>query len=136
MPSSSVTPTPRRARCFPRCCGEPIRHQSIPASGFRSSFQRWLAELAVTDEHGQPVWITPHQRRHTFGTRLINRHVQQHIVQQLMDHSLPGMTAAGRRVSVTALAARAGVSRAFIYAHPDLADAARDVGSRRRQFQA
>ncbi len=37
--------------------------------------------------------------------------------------------AVGQRVSVSALAARAGVSRAFLYAHPDLADAARQVAS-------
>lgn len=36
---------------------------------------------------------------------------------------------AGKRVSVSALAAQAGVSRAFLYAHPDLADAARDVAA-------
>ncbi|MEO8095026.1 MAG: DUF6262 family protein, partial [Pseudolysinimonas sp.] len=37
--------------------------------------------------------------------------------------------ATGQRVSVSALAAQAGVSRAFLYAHPDLAAAARRIAS-------
>lgn len=78
---------------FPGQAANPHGTKPYPASGFRSAFQVWLADLHVTDEQGQPVWITPHQLRHTFGTRLINRDVPQHIVQQLLDHSSADMTA-------------------------------------------
>ncbi|KRE29589.1 tyrosine-type recombinase/integrase [Agromyces sp. Soil535] len=66
--------------------------RATTAGGFRHAVQEWLGQLALTDEHGQPVRVTPHQFRHTFGTRLINNDVPQHIVQQLMDHSSPEMT--------------------------------------------
>lgn len=36
--------------------------------------------------------MTPHQFRHTLGTRLINANVPQHIVQELLDHMSPAMT--------------------------------------------
>ena len=37
--------------------------------------------------------LTPHQWRHTFGTRLINRDVPQEVVRVLLDHSSGQMTA-------------------------------------------
>lgn len=55
------------------------------------------------------------------------RHADAH---QRAQETIRAAHAAGQRVSVSALAAQAGVSRAFLYAHPDLADAARDVASR------
>lgn len=67
--------------------------KAITAAGFQRAFQRWLADIRPTDEQGRPVRVTPHQFRHTFGTRLINNDVPQHIVQQLMDHVSPQMTA-------------------------------------------
>lgn len=78
---------------FPGHASNPHGTKAYPASGYRLAFQRWLSDLQVTDELGRPVWITPHQLRHTFTTRLINRDVPQHIVQQLLDHSSPDMTA-------------------------------------------
>jgi hypothetical protein len=45
------------------------------------------------DEHGRPVHLTPHQWRHTFACRLINRDVPQEIVRVLLDHSSHAMTA-------------------------------------------
>lgn len=80
-------------RLFPGHASNPHGTKAYPASGYRSAFQDWLADLHITDELGQPVWITPHQLRHTFGTRMINRDVPQHIVQQLMDHTSADMTA-------------------------------------------
>ena len=37
--------------------------------------------------------MSPHQFRHTLGTRLINTGVPQHIVQRVLGHASPGMTA-------------------------------------------
>jgi integrase len=80
-------------RLFPGHASNPHGTKAYPASGYRATFQGWLADLRITDELGRPVWITPHQLRHTFGTRMINRDVPQHIVQQLMDHTSADMTA-------------------------------------------
>jgi hypothetical protein len=60
---------------------------------------RWLEYCDVRDEHGQPVRLTPHQWRHTLGTRLINRDVPQHIVQKILDHDSAEMTAHYARLS-------------------------------------
>jgi len=39
------------------------------------------------------VHLTPHQWRHTLGTRLINRDVPQEVVRRLLDHDSAEMTA-------------------------------------------
>lgn len=54
------------------------------------------------------------------------RHADAH---QRAQETIRTAHATGQRVSVSALAALAGVSRAFLYAHPDLADAARHIAS-------
>ncbi len=54
------------------------------------------------------------------------RHAEAH---QRAQETIRTAHATGQRVSVSALAAQAGVSRAFLYAHPDLADAARHIAS-------
>jgi integrase len=33
-----------------------------------------------------------HRLRHTFGTRMINSGVPQHVIQRLLGHASPGMT--------------------------------------------
>jgi hypothetical protein len=47
----------------------------------------------VRDERGAPVHLTPHQWRHTLGTRLINRDVPQEVVRRILDHDSHAMTA-------------------------------------------
>lgn len=37
--------------------------------------------------------VTPHQWRHTYGSRMINSDIPQHIVKQLLDHTSDTMTA-------------------------------------------
>jgi integrase len=54
------------------------------ASSTRMALLRWLAACNIRDEHGQPVHLTPHQWRHTLGTRLIN-HVPQEVVRRILD---------------------------------------------------
>ncbi len=53
----------------------------------------WQARIGVHDESGHPVRIHAHQFRHTVGTRLINAGVPQHVVQKLLGHASPRMTA-------------------------------------------
>ncbi|MCX5163726.1 tyrosine-type recombinase/integrase [Streptomyces sp. NBC_00264] len=59
----------------------------------RKQMETWLERIRLIDEHGRPARVTFHQFRHTLGTRLINANVPQHIVQQLLDHMSPQMTA-------------------------------------------
>ncbi|HZT64219.1 MAG TPA: tyrosine-type recombinase/integrase [Acidimicrobiales bacterium] len=53
----------------------------------------WQKKIGLHDESGQPVRIHAHQFRHTLGTRLINSGVPQHVVQKLLGHASPRMTA-------------------------------------------
>ncbi|MCF7547339.1 site-specific integrase [Pseudonocardia sp. WMMC193] len=57
-----------------------------------SQLNRWVAESSIRDEHGRAVHLTPHQWRHTFATRLINRDVPQEVVRVLLDHESTQMT--------------------------------------------
>jgi integrase len=72
---------------------------SFPSGTYRNMLYQWLEDCDVRDEHGQPVHLTPHQWRHTLGTRLINRDVPQHVVQKILDHDSPAMTAHYARLS-------------------------------------
>ena len=54
---------------------------------------KWQKEIDVRDEAGQPVRVHAHQFRHTVGTRLINAGVPQHVIQKLLGHASPRMTA-------------------------------------------
>lgn len=65
---------------------------------FREELEAWLERVELADEHGSAVRITSHQFRHTVATRLINADVPQHIVQQLLDHMSPEMTAVYARL--------------------------------------
>ena len=52
----------------------------------------------MPDEAGRPYRATAHQFRHTLGTRLINSGVPQHVVQRLLGHATPQMTARYARI--------------------------------------
>lgn len=58
----------------------------------RNSPDEW-SRARPAKTHGRSVRLTPHQWRHTFGTRLINRDVPQEVVRVLLDHSSGEMTA-------------------------------------------
>jgi integrase len=60
---------------------------------YRGMLNRWLTTCDIRDEHGAPVHLTPHQWRHTFATRLINRDVPQEVIRILLDHESTQMTA-------------------------------------------
>ena len=53
----------------------------------------WQKAIDLRDEAGQPVRVHAHQFRHTVGTRLINAGVPQHVIQKLLGHASPRMTA-------------------------------------------
>jgi integrase len=62
-------------------------------SALNNRLQRWLADCDIRDASGQPVKITAHQFRHTLGTRMINNEVSLDVVQRMLDHGSPEMTA-------------------------------------------
>lgn len=66
---------------------------------FRGQLIDWLRVCDIRDELGRPVHVTPHQWRHTYGTRLINSEVPQETVRRLLDHSSHQMTAHYARLS-------------------------------------
>jgi integrase len=84
---------------FPRASKNPDGRTPVSSHTYRPVLYRWLADCDIRDEHGQPVHLTPHQWRHTLGTVLINRDVPQHVVQKILDHDSPQMTAHYARLS-------------------------------------
>jgi integrase len=84
---------------FPRQNRNLSGRRPLPSHTYRGALYRWLEDCDIRDEHGQPVRLTPHQWRHTLGTALINRDVPQHVVQKILDHDSPLMTAHYARLS-------------------------------------
>jgi len=84
---------------FPRTTSNPTGQRSFAASTYRAMLHRWLSDCDIRDEHDRPVHLTPHQWRHTFACRLINRDVPQEVVRVLLDHESQGMTAHYARIT-------------------------------------
>jgi len=78
---------------FPASKMNPDGRKPLSTHSYRSQLRDWLARCEIRDERSQPVHLTPHQWRHTFATRLINRDVPQEVVRVLLDHSSGEMTA-------------------------------------------
>ncbi len=70
---------------FPQLKGNVGGQRPLSYYSYRGMLNSWLALCEVHDEHGQPVHLTPHQWRHTFACRLINRDVPQEVVRVLPD---------------------------------------------------
>ncbi|MGW2957735.1 tyrosine-type recombinase/integrase [Streptomyces sp. NPDC001220] len=82
------------------------------------------------DEHGRPAHFTPHQCRHTLGTRMINRDVPQEVVRRILDHDSAQMTAHYARLHDTTVREH---TQGGVRAHPAGADRRRGHrGDRRR----
>ena len=80
---------------FPRTKTNPRGDMPTASSTYRAALKRWLASIDVRDKpgnDGKRAHITPHQWRHTLGTRLINRDVPQEVVRRILDHDSHLMT--------------------------------------------
>lgn len=77
---------------FPRATKNPDGKVPMSSSTYRFALYRWVERCEVRDEHGHPVHLTPHQWRHTLGTRLINNDVPQEVVRRILDHDSAQMT--------------------------------------------
>ncbi len=78
---------------FPRPSKNIDGRLPIASPTYRMAMERWLDACDIRDEHGHRVHVTPHQWRHTLGTRLINCDVPQEVVRRILDHDSPAMTA-------------------------------------------
>ncbi|MEU3343002.1 site-specific integrase [Streptomyces sp. NPDC006668] len=88
---------------LPRSNRNPEGKVAFSTATFRGQLREWLRICDIRDEHGRPVHATPHQWRHTFGTRLINNEVPQETVRRLLDHDSHAMTAHYARLSDTTI---------------------------------
>ena len=78
---------------FPGITGNDDGTKPYSHRTFAQQLAHWQHIIGLRDEAGQPVTVTGHQFRHTVGTRLINSGVPQHVVQKLLGHASPHMTA-------------------------------------------
>ncbi|MEJ7800894.1 MAG: tyrosine-type recombinase/integrase [Ilumatobacter sp.] len=81
------------AMLFPAAHSNPDGDRAFNYATLRQRFVRWQHAIGLHDETGRPVTVTPHQFRHTLGTRMINKGVPQHVIQRLLGHASPQMTA-------------------------------------------
>jgi hypothetical protein len=94
-----ITTFPEAACLLPRRTRNLDGKLPFSPSTFRGQLISWLLACDIRDELGRPVHVTPHQWRHTFGTRLINSDVPQETVRRLLDHTSHQMTAHYARLS-------------------------------------
>jgi hypothetical protein len=78
---------------FPGIAENPDGTKPFAHGSLSGQLGRWQRKIDVRDEAGQPVRVHAHQFRHTVGTRLINAGVPQHVIQKLLGHASPRMTA-------------------------------------------
>ena len=78
---------------FPAPHSNPDGTRPFSYATLRQRLARWQHNIDPRDEAGQSVRVTAHQFRHTFGTRLINTGVPQHVIGRLLGHASPQMTA-------------------------------------------
>jgi integrase len=83
---------------FPATNANPDAARPFTYNALRQRLGRWQAEIDLRDSSGRPARVSAHQFRHTLGTRLINRGVPQHVVQRLLGHASPQMTATYARL--------------------------------------
>ena len=72
---------------FPRPSANLHGDKPLSYSTYRRALTEWLQQCDTRDELCRTVHLTPHQFRHTLGTRLINKDVSQDIVRRILDHS-------------------------------------------------
>jgi integrase len=80
-------------RLFPASLHNPGGRHPLTYYSYRTMLNDWLTRCDIHDEHGEPAHLTPHQWRHTFATRLINKDVPQEVIRILLDHESTEMTA-------------------------------------------
>ncbi|MGH3418439.1 MAG: tyrosine-type recombinase/integrase [Streptosporangiaceae bacterium] len=88
---------------FPRPLMNVDGTKPLPSGTYRCAMHQWLQQCDIRDDHGRPVHLTPHQWRHSLGTRLINRDIPQEVVRRILDHDSHAMTSHYARLSDTTI---------------------------------
>lgn len=83
---------------FPASRANPDGARPFDYGTLRGRLGRWQEAINLHDEAGRPVRVSAHRWRHTVGTRLINQGVPEHVVQRLLGHASPLMTATYARL--------------------------------------
>jgi len=78
---------------FPAPRANPDGARAFTYNALRQRLGRRQAAIDLRDGAGRPARVSAHRFRHTAGTRWINQGVPQHVVQRLLGHSSPQMTA-------------------------------------------
>jgi len=84
---------------FPRQTGNLNGRRPISSHTYRGALYRWLEDCDIRDEHGKPVHLTPINGGTRWARSSFNRDVPQHVVQKILDHDSPLMTALYARLS-------------------------------------
>lgn len=90
---------PQTPWLFPAIVGNALGQRHASTTAVRAAFNDYLRRADIVDREGRPAHVTPHQFRHTFGTRELNNGAPQEVVQELLDHDDPGMTRGYARLS-------------------------------------
>lgn len=77
---------------LPRILANPDGAHPFCETTLRRQLLLWEQECDFREEDGTAVHLTAHRFRHTIATRMINEHVPEIAVQQMLDHSSPAMT--------------------------------------------
>ncbi len=83
---------------FPAPKANPDGARPFTYNALRQRMGRWQDTIGLRDSAGRPATVSAHRFRHTLGTRLINQGVPQHVVQRLLGHASPQMTATYARL--------------------------------------
>ncbi|MGI8684625.1 MAG: tyrosine-type recombinase/integrase [Acidimicrobiales bacterium] len=83
---------------FPAPRANPDGARPFTYNALRQRMGRWQEVIDLRDGAGRPARVSAHRFRHTLGTRLINQGVPQHVVQRLLGHASPQMTATYARL--------------------------------------
>jgi len=86
---------------FPASRANPDGARPFTYNTLRQRMDRWQKAIDLRDPAGRPMRVSAHRFRHTLGTRLINQGVPQHVVQRLLGHASPQMTATYARLHDT-----------------------------------
>lgn len=85
---------------FPRKTANPDGIEHMTAETVRWGLRHWLQVAGVRDRRGQAVTaISPHQFRHTLGTRMVNQGISTTVIKRLLGHKTAAMTEHYARVN-------------------------------------
>jgi integrase len=77
----------------------PNGEREFAGATLNALINQWMTACGMRDSNGNLARVTPHQFRHTLGTRMINNDVPMEAVRRMLDHESFDMTARYARMS-------------------------------------